>query len=115
MQATHLIDAVSKKVEAVAKGVSDAALASAKMVAIGSYTAKLATTPGMLSLMGPHMLFNGKFEASAFTASVASLTPADVASFVQKGLKSGPTFVTYGNLASLPRYESIARRFTAAI
>ncbi|MEW5299724.1 MAG: hypothetical protein WDW36_002711 [Sanguina aurantia] len=114
-QASQLVDAVCKKVEAIAKGVSDAALASAKMVAIGAYTDKLATTPGMLSLMGPHMLFNGKFDAFVFSATVATLTPADVANFVQKGLKSGPTFVTYGNLGSLPRYESIARRFVEKV
>lgn len=110
-QAGQLVDAVSKKLEVIAKGVSDAALANAKQVVLGLYAQKLATTPGLLSLVGPHMLVNGSFNADDFRGKVSALTAKEVSEFVAHGLKSAPTFVSYGSLATVPRYEAIARRF----
>lgn len=61
--------------------------------------------------MAPSLLLTGKFDPAAFVSAVDSLTAADVTSFVSKAVKSQPTFVTYGSLAKVPRFDAIAKRF----
>mmetsp|Transcript_13978 Transcript_13978/g.30225 ORF Transcript_13978/g.30225 Transcript_13978/m.30225 type:complete len:488 (+) Transcript_13978:97-1560(+) len=108
---SQLVDAICKKVESVAKGVSDVQLKQAKAVAIGNYKATLASSAGAVSVIAPQILATGKFDAAEFVQKVESLTASDVSSFLAKATKSSPTFVTYGSLANLPRHESIAKRF----
>mmetsp|Transcript_5267 Transcript_5267/g.12979 ORF Transcript_5267/g.12979 Transcript_5267/m.12979 type:complete len:489 (-) Transcript_5267:293-1759(-) len=111
-QAGALVDAVVKKVEAVAKGVPDAQLKVAKQLAVGAYKAQLASSAGLAGAMGPALLLTGKFDPADHVAKIESLTAADVTSFVSKALKSSPTYVTYGSMTSrVPRYEAVARKF----
>lgn len=111
-QAAQLVDAVSKKVESVAKGVSDAQLKQAKQLAIGAYKASLATSSGLATTLGPQLLLAGKFNPADYVSSVEGLTGADVAKYVSAALKNSPTFVTYGSLsARVPRFETVAKRF----
>lgn len=111
-QGAALADAVCKKVEALAKGVSDAQLKQGKMLAVSAYKAQLATASGLSAALAPALLLSGKFAPTDFPAAVESLTGAEVAAFVAKGLKASPTFVTYGSMAAkLPRYEAVVKRF----
>lgn len=110
-QASQLVDAVTKKVEGLAKGVSDAQLKTAKQLAIGSYKAQASSSTGLASILAPQLLLTGKYSTSDFVASVEGLTAADVSAYVSKAVKSSPTFVTYGSLsAKIPRYEAVAKR-----
>ncbi|KAL6758726.1 Metalloenzyme, LuxS/M16 peptidase-like protein [Haematococcus lacustris] len=111
-QLSQLVDAVCKKMEGLAKGVSEAQLKQAKQLAIGAYANQLASTVGMAKLMGPQLLLTGKFVPGDFAASVEALTAAEVAAYVSKALKSTPTYVTYGSLSCrVPRYDQILKRF----
>lgn len=109
--ASQVVDGISKKVEAVAKGVSEIQLKVAKAVAIGAYKASLASSAGSVSVIAPQLLASGKFDAAEFVQKVDALTASDVSAYVSKVVKSSPTLVTYGSLANLPRLESIAKRF----
>ncbi len=109
-QAGQLVDAAYKKVASVASKVSEAQLNAAKQVAIGEHKASLASTSTALPLMASSLMATGKFEAAAFAASVATVTAGEVSAYVAELAKSAPTLVTYGALASLPRYDSLAKR-----
>lgn len=111
-KAGALVDALSAKVLAAAKAPSDAALAHAKQMAVGQIRAATATTAGLVSTVGSQLLSAGKYNAEEVVAAVQGLSGAEVASYVSAMLKSAPTFVSYGNLASLPRADSIAKRFS---
>ncbi|GLC43866.1 hypothetical protein PLESTM_001527700 [Pleodorina starrii] len=110
-KAGALVDAVTAKVQSVAKGVSDAQLVHAKALALGELRAATATTAGLAAAVGSSVLATGKFSAAEAAAALQGLTAAEVSGFVSAMVKSTPTFVTYGNLSSLPRAESIAKRF----
>lgn len=110
-KASALADAVSKKVEALAKGVSEAQLSHAKSLALGELKASTASTSGLLASVGSHVLSTGKFDAAAAAAQLQGVTTTEVASYVASMLKASPTFVAYGNLSSLPKFDSIAKRF----
>mmetsp|Transcript_13367 Transcript_13367/g.38813 ORF Transcript_13367/g.38813 Transcript_13367/m.38813 type:complete len:490 (-) Transcript_13367:139-1608(-) len=109
-KASALVDAVYKKVTAVANGVTDARVAEAKAVAISSFKAQTASSCSALPIISSQMMATGKYDEAAFTSAVAAITPASLLSFVKSMVKASPTMVTYGPLANLPRYESIAKR-----
>lgn len=109
-QAGQLVDAVCKKVEALAGSISESQLAHAKSLAIGEHKAKIATSAGLLAAAGPQLLATGKFDASELPSKVQALTAAEVSSFVKSLTKSAPTLATYGNLSSLPRVD-VSKRF----
>lgn len=110
-QSTQLVDTVAKKVEALAKGVSDAQLQQAKQVVIGGYKTSLASSSGLVAAVAPQVLRTGKFDASELVASVDALSAADVSAFLSKALKAAPTVAAYGSLGRVPRFDSIAKRF----
>ena len=109
-QASQLVDSVYKKVGSVVAGVTDSQLCVAKRVAIGSYKVAQAGSSSALPLIVSKLLASGKYDAAEFAASVESITAAQVGAFVKELTKSAPTLVTYGSLASLPRYDSLAKR-----
>lgn len=111
-QAGALVDAVVKKVEAVASGVPEAQLQLAKQLAVGAYKAQLSSSVGLAGALAPAVLLTGSFNPADHVAKIESLTSADITSFVSQALKSSPTYVTYGNMSSrVPRYEAIAKKF----
>lgn len=109
-QASALVDTVYKKVTAVATGVTEAQLSTAKAAAIASYKAQLASSCTALPLIMSQLSATGSYDAAVFTAAVASITPAAMSTFIKDMIKAAPTMVTYGPLASIPRYESIVKR-----
>ncbi|GIL47716.1 hypothetical protein Vafri_4475 [Volvox africanus] len=110
-KAGALVDAVTAKVQTVAKGVSEGQLVHAKALALGELRAATATTAGLAAAVGSSVLATGKFSAAEVAAALQGLTAAEVGSYVSALIRTSPTFVSYGNLSSLPRVESIAKRF----
>ncbi|KAG2445944.1 hypothetical protein HXX76_000547 [Chlamydomonas incerta] len=110
-KAGKVVDALTAKVQSLAKGVTDVQLATAKNMALGELRASMATAPGLAAAVGSSVLATGKFSANEVAAALSGLTAADVTSYVNAMIKTAPTFVTYGNLSSLPRVDSIAKRF----
>jgi hypothetical protein len=106
--AAQAADALSARFEALAKGVSEPALAVAKATAVSAYRSKLGSNAGAVEDFGKQLLARGKVDD--FGAAIAGLSAADVNGFVKSMLKSAPTLVTYGSLASLPRYDAVAKR-----
>lgn len=100
-----LLDAVSKKVEALAKGVTEPQLAHAKALALGELKASTATTSGLVSTVGSHVLLTGKYDAADAAAKLSAVTAAEVSAYVATMLKSPPTVAAYGSLGSLPRID----------
>ena len=110
-KAQETVDGICKRVEDVAKGVTDAQLKQAKAVALANYRQTAATGPGLVSLLAPSLLATGKYVPADYASKVESLTGAAVAAFLTKAIKSSPSFVTYGGLGSIPRFTAIAKRF----
>jgi processing peptidase subunit alpha len=110
-QAGALVDALTTKVTSLAKGVSEPQLAAAKSLALGELKASLATTGGVLSSVGSSMLATGRFSPEEVAAAISGMTAQDATAYVAGLLKSPPTFVAYGNLGSLPRIDTLAKRF----
>lgn len=106
------LDALSSKLEALAKGPSDAALAAAKSLALGGYQSAIAAKTGVVQDMGLQLLARGKFSSSEYAAAVSALTPADVASAMGAMLKGAPTVVAAGSLTDIPKYDVAAKRFS---
>jgi processing peptidase subunit alpha len=103
-------DAISRKLEALAKGVSPEALAAAKALTVGAYEASLATRAGAVSEIGAALLARGKFDRADFAAKVGALSAADVSGFVAKLVKGAPSVVSYGSLSALPRADVFTKR-----
>ena len=109
-QSSQLVDSVYKKIAAVVSGVTEAQLKVAKHVALGAYKSSLGSSASSLPLIVSKLLASGKYDAAEFAASVDSVTAAQLGVYVKDLTKSAPTLVTYGSLASLPRYDSLAKR-----
>ncbi|KXZ55965.1 MPPA2 protein [Gonium pectorale] len=110
-KAGAVVDALTAKVQAVAKGVSEGQLAQAKALALGELKAATATSAGLAASVGSSVLATGRFSAAEVAASLQGLTAAELSSYVSALVKTTPTFVTYGNLSSLPRLDAVAKRF----
>lgn len=57
------------------------------------------------------MLVGSKFDPNSLPNAVAALTAQDVKNYVAVLIASPPTLATYGALTSLPRYDTIVKRF----
>ena len=109
--AAAAVDAMAGAFEALAKGVSEPALAAAKAVALGGYTAATGTKSGAVQELAQQLLARGSAAAGEYAAAVSSLTAADVTKAVAAMVKGAPTLVASGPLSDLPKYDAVARRF----
>lgn len=109
-KAGALVDAVCKKFEVLAKGVSESAVANAKAKVLGEIAARKASTSTLVGCLSTGVLYTGAPTCAEVTAAVESATAADVSSYVSSMVKSAPTFAAYGALNSLPRVD-ISKRF----
>lgn len=103
-------DGLTKKLTGLASGASEGALAAAKQLALGGYQAAISAKGGVVQDMGLQLLCRGKFSAQEYAAAVSGLSAADVSKYVAEVLKSPPTLVAVGGMASLPKYDTVARR-----
>jgi processing peptidase subunit alpha len=108
--ASALVDSVYKKVASLSSGVTDVQLKMAKQVAIGVNKASLGSVPTALPLIASQLIATGKYDAADFVANVEAITASQISAFIRDLSKSAPTLVTYGALASLPRYDNVAKR-----
>jgi hypothetical protein len=46
-----------------------------------------------------------------FVGAIRALTPADLAAAVQRLLSSAPSLAALGDIARVPRYDLVAKRF----
>lgn len=105
-------DALTKKLQGLT-AVSAASLAAAKEVALGGYQSAVSAKAGVVQDMGLQLLSRGKFSGQEYAAAVSSLTAADVTKYVSDLLKTPLTLVAIGDLASLPKYDTVAGRLQA--
>lgn len=110
--AAGAIDAMSARFEALAKGVADPALAAAKQVALGGYQAATATKSGAVQELAQQLLVRGTATEGQFAAAVNGITAAGVSAAVAAMLKGAPTMVASGPLSELPKYDTVAKRFS---
>ena len=106
------VDAMTQRFEALAKGVPEPALAAAKAVALGGYQAAVATKSGAVQEIAQQLLARGKASTGEYAAAVSSITAADVSGAVAAMVKGAPTLVAAGPLSELPKYDTVARRFS---
>jgi len=103
---------MSARFEALAKGVADPALAAAKQVALGGYQAATATKSGAVQELAQQLLVRGTATEGQFAAAVNGITAAGVSAAVAAMLKGAPTMVASGPLSELPKYDTVAKRFS---
>jgi hypothetical protein len=103
--------ALTSRLEAVAKSVSDTALSAAKQSVVGSYSLANEAAASVVQDMGLQLLARGKFSAGEYVGAVGGLTAADVSKFVGEMLKGQPTLVAAGALNDLPKYDAVAKKF----
>ncbi len=104
-QAGQLVDAVTKKVEGLAKGVDEGQLRRAKQQAVGKFKAQMFSSGHLAAHLASSLLISGRYNPTEFTAAVEAVTADDVSKYVAAALKAERTLVTYGNINA-----SVARR-----
>jgi len=109
--AVSAASALTSRLEALAKSVSDTGLAAAKQSVIGSYSIANEATASVVQDMGLQLLARGKFSAGDYVAAVGGLTAGDVSKYVGEVLKGQPTLVAAGALNDLPKYDAVAKKF----
>lgn len=105
------IDAMSKRMQRLSKAASEATLKSAKAAVMAKHAAKMGSSRGIAQCIAQQLSIQGKFDANLMVGAASSITARDVAAYIEKALKGKPTFVTYGPLVSVPRYDALVARF----
>lgn len=106
------VDALSARFEALAKGVPEAALTTAKQVSLGGYQSAVSTKSGAVQEVAQQLLARGSIAAGEYAAAVSAITAADVSGAVAAMIKGAPTLVATGPLSDLPKYDTVAKRFS---
>jgi len=111
-RAEEMTSVLCREMEAVAKEVPSAELERAKAAAISSVLMNLESRAVVGEDIGRQVLTYGhRLPVSSFIESIRKLTSADMAAAVSKLLKSPPTLAVMGDVAAVPRYDAIVKRF----
>jgi processing peptidase subunit alpha len=115
-EAPHAEEAVAvmcRELQAVAADVPAVELERAKAAATSSVLMNLESRAVVAEDIGRQVLTYGhRKPVGEFLAQIQSLTAADLTSAVTKMLKTAPTLAVMGDIASVPRYDIIASRFS---
>jgi processing peptidase subunit alpha len=111
-RAEEAVAVLCREMEAVAKEVPAAELERAKAAAISSVLMNLESRAVVAEDVGRQVLTYGhRKPVPEFLEAIRKLTPADMAAAVTKLLKSPPTLAVMGDVAAVPRYDAVAKRF----
>ena len=111
-RAEEMTAVLCREMEAVAKEVPPAELERAKSAAISSVLMNLESRAVVAEDIGRQVLTYGhRKPVPEFLDAIKKLTPADLTAAVSKLLKSPPSLAVLGDVAAVPRYDAIAKRF----
>ena len=111
-RAEEMVAVLCREMEAVAKEVPVVELERAKAAAISSVLMNLESRAVVGEDIGRQVLTYGhRKPVPEFVDAIRKLTPADVAAAVSKLLKSPPSLAVLGDVAAVPRYDTIVKRF----
>lgn len=111
-QAADMVDVLCKEMQAVAKGVPEAELERAKAAAVSSVLMNLESRAVVAEDIGRQVLTYGHRKPVAeFVSEIQGLKAADLTAAVGKLLKTAPSMAVLGDIAHVPRYDQVAKRF----
>lgn len=111
-RAEEMVSVLCSEMEAVAKAVPAADLERAKAAAVSSVLMNLESRAVVAEDIGRQVLTYGhRKPVPEFIKEIKALTPADLASAVSRVLKTPPTLAAIGDIANVPRYDLVAKRF----
>ncbi|EFN54308.1 hypothetical protein CHLNCDRAFT_36005 [Chlorella variabilis] len=111
-QAGEMVDVLCKEMLAVAKDVSEAELERAKSAAVSSVLMNLESRAVVAEDIGRQVLTYGhRKPVGEFVQEIRGLKASDLSGAVSKLLKSAPSMAVLGDIAHVPRYDQVAKRF----
>ena len=111
-RAEELLTVLCRELEAVTKEVPAAELERAKAASISSVLMNLESRAVVGEDIGRQVLTYGhRKPVPEFIDAIRKLTAADLAAAVSKLLKSPPSLAVLGDVAAVPRYDTVAKRF----
>lgn len=115
-ESTHGEDMVAvmcKEMEAVAQDLTEEEVERAKSAAASSVLMNLESRAVVSEDIGRQILTYGhRKPISEFITAIQNVKASDVKTAVAKMLKTPPTLATIGDIANVPRYELVAKRFS---
>ncbi|PSC71302.1 mitochondrial-processing peptidase subunit alpha-like [Micractinium conductrix] len=111
-QAGEMVDVLCKEIQAVAKGVTDVELERAKSAAVSSVLMNLESRAVVAEDIGRQVLTYGHRKPVAeFIGEIRGLKASHLSSAVNKLLKTAPSMAVLGDIAHVPRYDQVMKRF----
>ncbi|PRW59704.1 mitochondrial-processing peptidase subunit alpha-like [Chlorella sorokiniana] len=111
-QAADMVDVLCNEMQAVAKEVPAAELERAKAAAVSSVLMNLESRAVVAEDIGRQVLTYGhRKPVGEFVKEIQGLTAKDMSAAVNKLLKSAPSVAVLGDIAHVPRYDQVAKRF----
>lgn len=110
--ADEMVSVLCKELQAVASKVDEAELARAKKATISSVLMNLESRAVVAEDIGRQVLTYGhRKQVSEYVSAIEKLTTSDITEAVSKLLKSPPSLAALGDIADIPRYAEVERRF----
>lgn len=107
------VNIISKELQALTKDVPAGELERAKNGALGSILSSLESRSIVAEDIGRQTLTYGSRKPVAeFLTHMQDLKPKDITDLATRMLKTAPAFAAHGNVAALPRYDELSRRFS---
>lgn len=111
-QADEMVNVLCKELQAVAGKVTDEELARAKKATISSVLMNLESRAVVAEDIGRQVLTYGhRKQVGEFVKEIEALKVSDITGAVSKLLESPPSLAAIGDIANIPRYAEIERRF----
>lgn len=111
-QAGAMVDILCKEMQAVTKDVPEAELERAKAAAVSSVLMNLESRAVVAEDIGRQVLTYGhRKPVGEFVQEIRSLKASDLSAAAAKLLKSPPSMAVLGDIAHVPRYDQVAKRF----
>jgi processing peptidase subunit alpha len=110
--AEDMVAVMCKEIESVAQDLTDVELARAKSAAASSVLMNLESRAVVSEDIGRQVLTYGhRKPINEFIQEIEKVSVADVKKAVTEMMKKPPTMATIGDVASVPRYDLVSKRF----
>ncbi|GAB4821951.1 hypothetical protein N2152v2_008997 [Parachlorella kessleri] len=110
--AEEMVSVLCKELQAVAADVPAGEVERAKAAAISSVLMNLESRAVVAEDIGRQVLTYGhRKPVSEFIDEIRAVKPSDISAAVGKLLKTPPTLAALGDIANIPRYDLVAKRF----
>lgn len=107
-----MVSVLCKEMQAVASDLPAAELERAKAAAVSSVLMNLESRAVVAEDIGRQVLTYGhRKPVGEFVKEIQAVSAADLKAAVGKLLKSPPTLAALGEVAAVPRYDLVAKRF----